>query len=115
MENATGRYSVRLLLTGILIMLMLTMFSFTVSAASLKPGRVSGVSGTVKESRVELTWKKVKNADGYYIYVEDTALHDLHAAYRIKNGSFSSKEDLLNVPGIKEGIYDQIEALITVK
>lgn len=35
--------------------------------------------------------------------------------YRIKNGSFSSKEDLLNVPGIKEGIYDQIEALITVK
>lgn len=35
--------------------------------------------------------------------------------YRIKNGSFSAKEDLLSVPGIKEGIYDQIEALITVK
>ncbi len=34
--------------------------------------------------------------------------------YRLQHGSFSSKEELLNVPGIKEGIYDQIEALVTV-
>lgn len=35
--------------------------------------------------------------------------------YRLQHGGFSSKEELLQVPGIKEGIYDQIEALITVK
>lgn len=35
--------------------------------------------------------------------------------YRLQHGSFSAKEDLLNVPGIKEGIYDQIDELITVK
>lgn len=35
--------------------------------------------------------------------------------YRLQHGGFSSKEELLEVPGIKEGIYDQIEALITVK
>ena len=35
--------------------------------------------------------------------------------YRLQHGGFSAKEELLEVPGIKEGIYDQIEALITVK
>lgn len=35
--------------------------------------------------------------------------------YRLQHGSFSAKEELLNVPGIKEGIYDQIDELITVK
>lgn len=34
--------------------------------------------------------------------------------YRLQHGSFSSKEELLEVPGIKEGIYDQIEELVTV-
>lgn len=35
-------------------------------------------------------------------------------AYREANGSFSSIEDLRQVPGIKEGVFGQIQALICV-
>lgn len=35
-------------------------------------------------------------------------------AYREENGDFSQIEDLMNVPGIKEGIYNQIKDLIVV-
>lgn len=34
--------------------------------------------------------------------------------YREENGSFSSIEDLRQVPGIKDGIYGQVQALIRV-
>ena len=35
--------------------------------------------------------------------------------YRNKNGSFKATEDLMNIPGIKEGLFSKIEDLITVK
>ena len=35
-------------------------------------------------------------------------------AYREANGNFSSTEDLRNVPGIKEGVFGQIQSLICV-
>lgn len=35
--------------------------------------------------------------------------------YRDEHGSFSSKEDIMNVNGIKEGLYYNIESHITVK
>ncbi len=35
-------------------------------------------------------------------------------AYRESNGNFSSIEDLRNVPGIKEGVFGQIQSLICV-
>jgi len=35
--------------------------------------------------------------------------------YREKNGFFSRIEDLLNVPGIGTGIFDQIKTLITIQ
>lgn len=34
--------------------------------------------------------------------------------YREKNGDFQKKEDIMNVTGIKEGIYEQIAPYITV-
>lgn len=34
--------------------------------------------------------------------------------YRKKNGDFQKKEDIMNVTGIKEGIYEQIAPYITV-
>mgnify|MGYP003340554159 CR=1 FL=1 len=36
-------------------------------------------------------------------------------SFRDMNGSFSSKEDLMKVPGIKEGTYSKLEAYITVR
>jgi len=36
-------------------------------------------------------------------------------AYRESNGPFSSKEDLMKIPGIKGGVYGRIETLITVQ
>lgn len=36
-------------------------------------------------------------------------------AYRNANGSFSSKEDLMKISGIKEGTYNKIETYITVR
>lgn len=36
-------------------------------------------------------------------------------AYREANGGFSSKEDLMQISGIKEGTYKKIEAYITVR
>ncbi|HKL99181.1 MAG TPA: helix-hairpin-helix domain-containing protein [Mobilitalea sp.] len=35
-------------------------------------------------------------------------------AYRSKNGKFKSIEDLMNIPGIKEGLFQQISSYITV-
>ena len=35
-------------------------------------------------------------------------------AYREANGNFSSIEDLRNVPGIKEGVFGQVQSLICV-
>lgn len=35
--------------------------------------------------------------------------------YRDKKGSFQKKEDLMNVPGIKESLYEKIEDKIIVK
>lgn len=34
--------------------------------------------------------------------------------YREKNGGFKAKEDIMNVSGIGEGIYDKLKDLITV-
>lgn len=34
--------------------------------------------------------------------------------YRTQNGSFSSKEDLMKISGIKEGVYNKIKDLITI-
>ncbi len=36
-------------------------------------------------------------------------------AYRQANGAFSKKEDLMKIPGIKEGVFRRIEAYITVQ
>ena len=35
--------------------------------------------------------------------------------YRTQNGKFTSKEDIMNVNGIKQGLYDNIEDYITIK
>ena len=35
-------------------------------------------------------------------------------AYRENNGNFSSIEDLRKVPGIKEGVFGQVQSLICV-
>jgi competence protein ComEA len=35
--------------------------------------------------------------------------------YRNKNGSFKTTEDLMKIPGIKEGLFAKIEDLVTVK
>jgi competence protein ComEA len=35
-------------------------------------------------------------------------------SYRASNGTFQSIEDLMNIPGIKEGLFGQISSLITV-
>jgi competence protein ComEA len=35
-------------------------------------------------------------------------------SYREENGSFQTKEDIMNISGIKEGIYNQIKDSITV-
>ncbi|MDD7404120.1 MAG: helix-hairpin-helix domain-containing protein [Butyribacter sp.] len=34
--------------------------------------------------------------------------------YRTEHGSFSKKEDLMNISGIKEGVYNKIKDLITI-
>jgi len=39
---------------------------------------------------------------------------DAIISYRETNGPFSSTDDILNVSGIKEGVYDQIKSLICV-
>lgn len=39
---------------------------------------------------------------------------DAIIAYRESNGAFSSTDDILNVSGIKEGVYDQIKSLICI-
>lgn len=36
-------------------------------------------------------------------------------AYREKNGKFSTIEDLMNIPGIKEGLFNQISYMIVAK
>ena len=36
-------------------------------------------------------------------------------AYREKHGSFQSKEDIMNVDGIKQGTYDKIKDNISVQ
>jgi len=36
-------------------------------------------------------------------------------AYRQEHGDFQQKEDIMNVAGIKSGMYEQIQSLITVK
>jgi competence protein ComEA len=36
-------------------------------------------------------------------------------SYRNTNGNFKAIEDLMNIPGIKEGVFNQISANITVK
>lgn len=36
-------------------------------------------------------------------------------AYREKNGKFNSIEDLMNIPGIKEGLFNQISYMIVAK
>ena len=92
MKGTSEKRAVRFYLKTIVFSLLLTvLFSISALAASNTPGKVYGVKGTVKESRVDLSWKKVKNASGYYIYVEDVKKHDLHRAYQIKGGSKLSK------------------------
>ena len=34
--------------------------------------------------------------------------------YRTKHGSFAQKEDLMNISGIKEGVYNKIESFIVI-
>lgn len=34
--------------------------------------------------------------------------------YRTKNGAFTSKEDLMKISGIKEGVYNKIESFIVI-
>ena len=34
--------------------------------------------------------------------------------YRRQNGPFSCKEDIMNVPGIGKGVYEQIQSMICV-
>lgn len=36
-------------------------------------------------------------------------------AYREENGPFTSAEDIMNVPGIKEGTYEKIKDKIAIK
>ena len=36
-------------------------------------------------------------------------------AYREENGPFTSAEDIMNVPGIKEGTYEKIKDKIVIK
>ena len=39
---------------------------------------------------------------------------ELIIAYRSENGSFKSTEELMNINGIKEGVYGRIKDKITV-
>ena len=68
------------LLTAVLLLL----FCFPVrsQAASFTPGRVASVRASGGESQAVLKWKKVKNAGGYFIYMQNGAAFKLKATVR---------------------------------
>lgn len=82
------------LLTAVLLLL----FCFPVrsQAASFTPGRVASVRASGGESQAVLKWKKVKNAGGYFIYMQNGAAFKLKATVRGGNTTSCTLKKLVN-------------------
>lgn len=78
----------RSLITMLCLTFLCTVFSpFTVQAASNTPARVKSLKASSGESSATLTWKKVSNATGYYVYSVDKTTNTLTKVATVKTNA----------------------------
>ena len=93
----------------------------TGSTDSIKTGQASGdnlqptsdSAGGSADSRINLNTADVSQLTTLTGVGESKALAII--AYREENGPFTSVEDIMNVPGIKEGTYEKIKDKIAIE
>lgn len=82
-------------------------------SASGGSGSTGSASGSGSQSLVNINKASAEELQSLPGIGESKAADII--SYREANGPFKSKEDLMKIPGIKEGVYKKVEALITVQ
>lgn len=84
-----------------------------IGTASIESGDTTSEQDTVSDGRVNLNTATLAELMTLSGIGESKAQSILD--YRTKNGAFSSVEEIMNVDGIKEGLYNRIKDSIRVK